>query len=104
MKRIKILIGLLAVMATGNLFARQYAQEHPEAHFCRYENGQWLFCGKTRDWWDLNHEGHWDKYSRSSRWEKFGPQTRWNERVPFSRRSEQDLTAGFEMATYNSDR
>lgn len=65
----------------------------PEARFCRYQNGEWLFCGHNREWWDLNHPGVWERY---------GIITRWNDRESFSDVSEQDLISGFERGIYNS--
>lgn len=69
--------------------------DQPESRFCRYENGEWLFCGRNREWWDLNHPGIWEKY---------GVRTRWNDVEPFADISEQDWTSGFERGIYRPSR
>ena len=72
--------------------------DQPEARFCRYENGQWLFCGHNREWWDENHPGVWER-----RYEPYGVTTIWNEKESFSRLSEPE-NSRFEMEVYNSNR
>lgn len=90
----KLIVASLFILVCLPALSMELEVYHqPEARFCRYENGQWLFCGRNRTWWDENHPGVWEKY---------GVVTRWNDRESFADVSEQDLTSGFERSVYNS--
>lgn len=93
MKIKNLIIALSLLMPLSTLSMERELETQPEARFCRYENGQWLFCGRNQQWWHENHPGIWERY---------GVKTRWNEGDSFVDVSEQSWISGFERSVYNS--
>lgn len=93
-----VLASILMLSALSAVSMALETQDQPEARFCRYENGEWLFCGRNREWWNQNHPGIWER-----QYEPYGVVTRWNEKESFSRLSEPE-EANFEMSVYNTNR